>query len=247
MTVCVLPARSMLKRLSRHPGIQSAGAWLLRAWLHFALTTTRWQWEGEEHVATFLGGDSLICAFWHEQLALMPKVWLRFRKANPEPCHVIISQHRDGRLVATLMRLLGAKTLNGSSSRGGATVLRDTLRILDQGGRIIITPDGPRGPRRQAAPGATAIAAMSGRPLLPVAAQISRRLVLKSWDRMVVPMPFGRGAVVVAAPIRVERDDMRYATARLEEALNHASDQANRLCGLAPDAMTGPSASAAKR
>ena len=76
----------------------------------------------------------------------------------------------------------------GSSSRGGAKGLRTAAQLLAGGDHIAITPDGPRGPRRVAAPGVAQLAALSGAPVLPCAAQTTRRWVLPTWDRMVVPL-----------------------------------------------------------
>ena len=73
--------------------------------------------------------------------------------------------------------------------------------MLEAGDHVVITPDGPRGPRRVAAPGVAQLAALSGMPVLPCAAQTSRRWTLRSWDRMVLPLPFGRGVIVCGAPI----------------------------------------------
>ena len=77
------------------------------------------------------------------------------------------------------------------------------LNLLAGGDHIAITPDGPRGPRRVAAAGVAQLAALSGVPVLPCAAQTTRRWVLRTWDRMVVPQPFGRGVVVCLPTITV--------------------------------------------
>ena len=73
---------------------------------------------------------------------------------------------------------------------------------------MVITPDGPRGPPRVAAPGVAQLAAMAGVRVLPCAAQTSRRRVLGTWDRMVLPLPWGRGVIVCAPPIMVPRNQV---------------------------------------
>jgi lysophospholipid acyltransferase (LPLAT)-like uncharacterized protein len=104
------------------------------------------------------------------------------------------------------------------------------LERLAQGEQIAITPDGPRGPRRDAAPGVAQLAALSGIPVLPCAAQTSRRVTLNSWDRMVLPLPFGRGNLVCRAPIAVGREEAAAALPTIAAALNNAADRADLLC-----------------
>jgi lysophospholipid acyltransferase (LPLAT)-like uncharacterized protein len=80
------------------------------------------------------------------------------------------------------------------------------VRALKRGEYMGITPDGPRGPRMRATPGAATAARLSGAVLLPVSYSATRRRVLGSWDRFVVPLPFSRGIIRVGAPIEVPRD-----------------------------------------
>ena len=87
-----------------------------------------------------------------------------------------------------------------------------------------------RGPRREAAPGVAHLAAMSGAPVLPCAAQTTRHWVLPTWDRMVVPKPFGRGVVVCLPTIAVDRDDWQAAVPAIGAAMTAAAEQADRLC-----------------
>jgi hypothetical protein len=109
--------------------------------------------------------------------------------------------------------------------------MRAALPLLARGEHLVITPDGPRGPRRVAAPGVAQVAALSGAPVLPCAAQTSRRRVLRSWDRMVVPLPFGRGVLVCLPAISVPRDGWQDALPEIAAALTAAADRADRLCG----------------
>ena len=120
--------------------------------------------------------------------------------------------------------------LLGSSSRGGAAGLRSLVSALGKGGLIAITPDGPRGPRRQAASGVAQVAALSGVPVLPCAARTSRRIQLKTWDHMAIPLPFGRGVMVCGPAIFVSRDGWQDAIPAITEALNQVADQADTLC-----------------
>lgn len=220
-----------MKRALRHRAIQAALAWLGGLYLLFALRTTRWVLDGAEHLAPFASGQATVAAFWHERLALMPMLWLTLRRMDPaQRGHVLVSQHRDGRLIGTVMRRFEVDVVLGSSRRGGAAGVLAALPLLARGEHLVITPDGPRGPRRQAAPGVAQIAALAGVPVLPCAAQTSRRRVLRSWDRMVVPLPFGRGVMVCLPPITVPREGWESTLPTIAAALSEAADRADALC-----------------
>lgn len=211
---------------------QALLAWVLAQYLGFALGTTRWTLVGQLHVAPMFSHQPAVVAFWHERLGLMPRLWrIAQRSGAPMGLHVLVSRHRDGRLIGGIMRRFGVGLIHGSSSRGGPASLRAAAAALAAGDHIVITPDGPRGPRRRAAPGVAQLAAIAGVPVLPVSAQTSRRFILaRSWDRMVVPLPFGRGVIVCGAPIMVERENWADSLPLITAALDAAAVQADRDC-----------------
>lgn len=209
-------------------------------WLLFVHRTTRWQLEVDAASAALLrSGRPLIVAFWHERLPQLVCQWTRFpdcARAPVLPMHFMISGHRDGRLIAAVTARLGVASVEGSSTRGGATALARTLALLEGGKAAVgITPDGPRGPRRIAQPGVAALAQRSGCPVVcaGAATRFSRRL--GSWDRMMLSLPFGRGALVVGRPVAIPREaDPSAALAEIKAALDHVCDRADAMVGLAP-------------
>ena len=226
----------MLKRLLRHPRTQSGLAYLLGLYLAFAYRTTRWRLEGTEHIAQHVAGTPLIITFWHERLPLMSRLWELARAMpghaqGPQAAHVLVSQHRDGVFIGAVIRRFHLDVVLGSSSRGGASGIRLLLGLLARGDFVAITPDGPRGPPRQAAAGVAHLAALSGAKILPCAAQTTRHRRLPTWDRMIFPVPFGRGVVVCGPPIAVPRHDWRAALPAITASLNAAAEQADRACG----------------
>ncbi len=240
----------MLKRLLARPTSRSLGAgvaaWLAGAYLAFALGTTRWTMQGGIHLERFAregpggAGQGALIAFWHERLATSGALLARIRRvARRRAVSVVVSRNRDGRLIAAALRRFKVTVLFGSTARtdrgrgqdkGGAAALRSMLRQLAAGELVAITPDGPRGPARQAAPGLAQVAALSGCPVLPFAGALRWRVRLRSWDRLAVPLPFGRGVLVCLPPIAVPRDGWSEALPRLEAALNAAALEADRLC-----------------
>jgi len=229
---------AMLKRLLRHPRTQAALAWVLGLYLAFAYRTTRWRLEGVEHIAPHLQGAPMIVAFWHERLPLMPMLWRMARQQKGSDLggtsvHVLVSQHRDGLFIGDVIRRFDLGTILGSTSRGGAASVRTLVARLRAGDFIAITPDGPRGPARQAAAGVAALARLAGVPVLPCAARTTRCLRLNSWDRMLIPLPFARGVVCCAPTVRVPQQEWEAALPVIAAGMDAAAAAADRLCGAA--------------
>jgi len=143
---------------------------------------------------------------------------------------VLTSRSRDGELISRALGSLGIETSRGSSSRGGAMGLRDLVRRARSGSDLAVTPDGPRGPLRKVQPGTVLAAAVCDLPVVPVALAARPAAEWPSWDRLVVPLPFGRVEVVFGAPLRVPRDaDPAEWGPRIEAALNACESRATEL------------------
>lgn len=226
----------MLKSLSRRPAVQAVIARAIAAWLAFALRTTRWTVEGDEGVRAVAASGRGVAAFWHETLPLMPALFRHARRTHPGlRATALASRHHDGRLLGDIMRALGTEVVHGSSrrdgrDRGGAVGALGLLDALARGSLAVITPDGPRGPRRMAAAGVAQLAGLSGAPVLPCGAMLRHRIRLGTWDRMILPLPFGRGAIVCGTPIAVPRDGWPAALPAIEAAITAATERAEALC-----------------
>ncbi|MBR0674112.1 lysophospholipid acyltransferase family protein [Neoroseomonas soli] len=222
----------MAKRLIRHPLVQGMLARLVALYLRLVWATTRWTLVGEEH-ARPLADQPMILAFWHERLPLAALGWRLLAKRVPQAgdrrSQVLISRHRDGRLIAAAVRPFGIDVVHASSSKGGAAGLRGLARILADGGVAVITPDGPRGPARVAAPGVAQLAALTGVPVLPCGVASSRMRLAGSWDRMRFPLPFARGVAVVMEPIAVPRHGAEAALPAIAAALTEACERADAM------------------
>jgi len=177
------------------------------------------------------GNGPYVLVFWHARLVMM-------RHAYPDRRMVVLhSRHRDSRLLGQVMRRFGIDQAWGSTTRGGAAGLRDVLRRTRAGDDIGIAPDGPRGPRRRVQPGVIALARLSGAPIVPVSYSARPARRLRSWDRTLLPLPFGRAVFVYGDPLVVAReaDDRACEQARreLEAALDRLTDEADDVVGLA--------------
>ena len=145
-------------------------------------------------------GKNVIYAFWHCNM-LMPGYLLKNLGIQ-----VLVSQHRDGEYIAGIISLLGFGTVRGSTTRGGARAMIHLTRKALTGHSIIITPDGPQGPRHVAQPGIIVLARKTGFPIIPIATKISKRWELPSWDRFVIPKPFAKVTLSLGKPIHVSRE-----------------------------------------
>lgn len=223
-----------MKRFLNRPGVQVALARMLVAYLKFALGTTRWTLIGLEHVATADRRPSVV-AFWHQRLALIPAILTLARQRGVERVvTVLTSRHRDGMLVSSVMEGFGLNVIHGSTAKGGqekggSAALRRLLDCLAEGQVVALTPDGPRGPAGVPAPGLAQLAALSGAPVVPCAAQLAWRINLRGWDRMVLPLPFGRGVILCGAPIIVPRRDWLDSLPALKAAIDAITARADAM------------------
>jgi lysophospholipid acyltransferase (LPLAT)-like uncharacterized protein len=216
-----------MKRVLQSAALRAAFAWAAFAYLTFVARTTRWQIEGHEAIEAFALGPPCIVAFWHETLPAMPILWLRkTTRSAAKSAVVLASRHRDGRLIGAAVKRFGIAQVAASTSRGGAAGLRALISALEAGCDVGLTPDGPRGPRRVAAPGVAQLAAITGAPVLACAAATEAAVQLNSWDRMRFPLPFGRGRLVCAPLIAVSRDNWQAGLLMIEAALSDAASRA---------------------
>lgn len=207
--------------------------------------TTRWEVEGEDILQDhFENNKGAILAAWHSRIFVMSvlpaQITSRWKKAQ-NPISMIISQSRDGAFITQAAIHLNLNPIRGSAAnkkkknkdKGGTEALRLATKALKKGGVVCMTPDGPRGPREEAGLGPIRIAQLTGTPIIlwGVSAAPSKRL--KTWDRLVLPGLFSKGAVVFSGPMEVPRNrDAEELRAELELRLRDATRRADELAGL---------------
>ena len=151
----------------------------------------------------FMSGEAQgIFCFWHGNMIMHP-----FQKPKGRKMSVLISHHRDGALITSVLGWLGIGTVRGSSRKGGASAMRELFSACEAGTNIAITPDGPRGPLHHVAGGAKMLAQVTGLPLIPVAYGASRGKEFSSWDKFFLPYLFARIAFVAGEPIYVSGNE----------------------------------------
>ena len=139
--------------------------------------------------------------FWHgRSMMLSPIVCLGGMRA-----YAVASRHKDGRMMAKLQRLFGLKSIYGSTSEGGISVLREGVRILRRGDySMCLSPDGPGGPSLRVQDGALYFAKMTGAPIIPVCYSSSRAWFQNRWDRYLVALPFSTITCKIGNPIFID-------------------------------------------
>lgn len=206
--------RRKLRQFVRSDQLRRVLCYSIHLYIRFVYATNLWSVEGAEHPRRLHdAGRPFILAFWHGRLMMIPMAWRRLA-----PIHMLISAHRDGRIIADAVAYFGVQTVTGSTRRGGGAALRAMVRSLAAGDCVGITPDGPAGPAMVASTGIVNVARLAHAPIVPVTFATSRRRMMKSWDRMQIALPFGRGVFNWGQPIFVdpELDDDGIERARLE-------------------------------
>lgn len=167
-----------------------------------------WLWAKSARI-TVLGEDEYrelrdkqiptIILIWHGRIFFAPYF---FRRRGIMP---LVSPSEDGEIIAQIISRWGYKTLRGSSSHSIIRAWNEMKKELSQGGELIIVPDGPRGPDRKMKPGALKLAQETGAYLVPFTFSSSKRKILKSWDRFLIPRPFSRFVAMYGNPISVDQ------------------------------------------
>ena len=164
-------------------------------------------------------GERIICAFWHGRLLMMPFTY------PGKPVAILISQHRDGEYISRIATIFGFRVIRGSATRGGIRAFKQMIRAYkEEGLNLVITPDGPKGPRAQVKSGVIELAKLTGAPIVPVTFSAARRRFLKSWDAFLIPLPFSRAVYIWGDPVYVEPMATREEVAKYQDILAERLD-----------------------
>lgn len=179
--------------------------------------TTRWQkinvettyklWEKEQSIILIIwhGRTLLPCHFWHHKQKF--------------PMSALVSPHRDGRLIASVLRRFGIKTVDGSSNENANSAALALMRELQNNRSITIIPDGPKGPNMKLHGSPLYFAQKSGKPIIGLTYSIKKaKLFSKSWDKMMLPPLFSEGIIAATEPFYVPEDltDEQFEEQRLK-------------------------------
>jgi hypothetical protein len=142
---------------------------------------------------------------------------------------MLLSRHLDANILDRVARMNGFGVVRGSTFRGGAVALRELAERATEG-NLTITPDGPRGPRRQLAAGCIFLASTLGIPIVAMGLGYARPWRAGTWDRFAIPRPWSRARGIVsraiAIPPNLDREGIEWHRAGVEQLLVRLSEQA---------------------
>lgn len=167
-----------------------------------------------------------IYVFWHEYIPFL------FYLRGHNNVAMLLSQHRDAETLARATRYVGFGTIRGSTARGGITALRKMFRTGKRM-NLTMTPDGPRGPRRELAPGCVYLASRLGLPIIPLGLGYDRPWRIKNaWDQFAVPRPGSRARAImgpgICVPPKAGREQLEEHRQHVQHVLNSLTDLAER-------------------
>jgi len=236
----------MFKRLARSPAVPYVLGSLIWAYQALLSRCLRWRVEGEEHMRPLWEGPTpFLLACWHSRILLMTVIQLRLGRGwarPPHPIALMVSNSRDGEFTKRAASMSGVYIIRGSAAnrsknkdKRGVAGAREAMQVMSRGGGVCVTIDGPKGPPEEVGIGAIKLAQQMNAPIMVygLSAQAQR---LKTWDRLLLPWPFGRGAVVFMAPIETSKSmDSETLRQEVENRLHEATRRADALAGLRPD------------
>lgn len=193
---------------------------LLYGLIGIATRTLYFTWRIEKHdPQNILKTHSpwpVIFSCWHNRLLFTPLMFPRQFRRNTAG---LASYSRDGEYAAGLLKVYGMKTVRGSTSRGGYKALARLKQTIEAGNSVAITPDGPRGPRYEAQPGAVILALKTGAPIVPLAINAPKRWELNGWDKTQIPKPFSHLDLHIGEPIYYTEQDAETDLQTLRQSL----------------------------
>lgn len=221
-----------MKILRRHrtlPFVQWLAAFLVTLYVDIVWLTCRWKFIGEEFPTPYWKKKKpLIACFWHGRLLIMFKAW-----HTPQKLHMLSSTHPDGEIVGRVIENFGFGSVLGSSTKGGKKAFLSMVKILHNGESVGITPDGPRGPRHHISPGVIRMARLGKADILPLTYSVTKGTHLKTWDKFLLPFPFGRGVFIYGPVMNVSASSKTDEELQqdLETTLRNITQQADAYCG----------------
>ena len=185
--------------------------------------------KGEENLLKLIkSGDPVMLCVWHGRL-LFPSWYTRHHTT----LHIISSRHPDSEILARILKHWGYGLIRGSTKKGGVSVIREMTEIFKEGGMIAVTNDGPKGPARIAKSGSINLAIKNNVKIITVTGSASKFWQMKSWDRFMLPKPFGEIQIVVSTPMEITEKPItsKEEVQLLSDFMNRYQDEVDRITG----------------
>lgn len=191
-------------------------------YIKFIKFTTKWDLRGVETFYENLEKyGSVIFIAWHGRAPMIPPFWDKRKTLK-----ALVSPHRDGQLIAAMLKKFGIGSIDGSSNENAKSAAVSIMKELKNGTTIAIIPDGPRGPSMTMSLSPVYYAQKAGIPVLGVTYNIANSAIIeKSWDRMIIPKPFNKGICAVTEPFFIPKgatkEELEAYRLKIENTLNN--------------------------
>ncbi|MDC0864878.1 lysophospholipid acyltransferase family protein [Rickettsiaceae bacterium] len=212
--------RYLKKLLKNNIVIHKIFVRLITLYLKIVYKTSKWCFVFQDEITEEIINRKrgALFAMWHNRLAFGMGLYKRY-----DNVHALASSHTDGKLITDVIKKMGYKVIVGSSNKNSTVALRQIIRTINSNGKVVITPDGPRGPMYKVGGNITQIGYKYKKSVIPVSCISSKYFTLKSWDKMMIPKIFGTIVVTIGRSVILsgdkEKDDEL-----LKKTLSNLSD-----------------------
>ena len=186
--------------------------------------------HGEDNLLQLAkAGKPIMVCVWHGRL-LFPSWYIRLKTTN---LHAIASRHSDAEIMARILKHWGYSLIRGSTRRGGKAVVQKMADVFKNGGIVAVTNDGPKGPPRIAKAGSTGLAIKYNVNMITITGSATKYWQMKSWDKFMLPKPFGRIDILVSPPLQIDippannEEEIKL----LSDYMNYYQDEVDRMTG----------------
>lgn len=197
----------MKKKIFKYLEINVA-PFLLQLFVRFIYLTNKKTYHTPKNLNN---NETFIISMWHGDLLMQPFNYQNFKPQGT--VKGMISEHRDGEAIRKTVEFLGIGSISGSSTRGGVKALIGAIKSARNGIDIAITPDGPKGPIYSVADGVITISQKTKAKIIPFSSIPSKYWKLNSWDKFIIPKPFGKIDFYIGEPIDVQGMEIEEAKA----------------------------------
>ena len=189
--------------------------------------------NGERFEELQKNGKNYVVAFWHGAMFIG---WFLHRPQKDRMVSALVSQSNDGEYLSTILERWNYTMIRGSSHIGGKEAMQLMADEVLKGNAIAITPDGPRGPRREMKMGAVRLSQKTNVSLVLAGIAVKKKKQLRSWDKFEVPMPFTSVVVHYGEPVIVPQeltgDPLEAFKVSMQMELNSLTESAEQIAGM---------------
>ena len=212
----------MIKKILQHKYIQEFVGWIIAFYIKVCFNTSLWYLKNDEEITSNLKKNKrLIVIFWHNRLLMAPYCW-----NYSKPFKMLISSHRDGKIISNAVAHLGIETIKGSSNKNKISSVKEILINLNMDNVVGITPDGPRGPNEKMKEGIVSLLKKTNATVIPLSYSAKFNFKLNSWDKFIFVTPFNKFVAVWGNAIEYNNKK------KLDENLQIIQDELNRVTKL---------------